>query len=152
MGVSKPGFLGKVVEAGGGAGRFPSPRAGRSVWACPAGHPFCLYPAPNGVGASYGRIERIVFDWAAETGLAESVFFRGHGIASGIAVPIPANPSAFGVLSVQAAQAKQFNFEDAVFLRAIANTLGAAIARCETETPQLRQLGDGRRVACHVAD
>jgi peptide/nickel transport system ATP-binding protein len=27
-----------------------------------------------------------------------------------------------------------------------------AIARCETETPQLRQLGDGRRVACHVAD
>ena len=27
-----------------------------------------------------------------------------------------------------------------------------AIARCETETPQLRELGDGRRVACHVAD
>ena len=27
-----------------------------------------------------------------------------------------------------------------------------AIARCETETPLLRQLGDGRRVACHVAD
>jgi peptide/nickel transport system ATP-binding protein len=27
-----------------------------------------------------------------------------------------------------------------------------AIARCETETPQLRQLSDGRRVACHVAD
>ena len=27
-----------------------------------------------------------------------------------------------------------------------------AIARCETETPQLRVLGDGRRVACHVAD
>lgn len=27
-----------------------------------------------------------------------------------------------------------------------------AIARCETETPQLRPLGDGRRVACHVAD
>ena len=27
-----------------------------------------------------------------------------------------------------------------------------AISRCETETPQLRELGDGRRVACHVAD
>jgi peptide/nickel transport system ATP-binding protein len=27
-----------------------------------------------------------------------------------------------------------------------------AIARCEVETPVLRQLGDGRRVACHVAD
>jgi peptide/nickel transport system ATP-binding protein len=27
-----------------------------------------------------------------------------------------------------------------------------AIARCETETPLLRVLGDGRRVACHVAD
>ena len=27
-----------------------------------------------------------------------------------------------------------------------------AIARCETETPELRELGDGRRVACHVAD
>src|SRR5213075_1335853 len=27
-----------------------------------------------------------------------------------------------------------------------------AIARCETETPQLRELGDGRRVACHVAE
>ena len=27
-----------------------------------------------------------------------------------------------------------------------------AIARCESETPRLRELGDGRRVACHVAD
>ena len=27
-----------------------------------------------------------------------------------------------------------------------------AIAKCETETPLLRELGDGRRVACHVAD
>jgi peptide/nickel transport system ATP-binding protein len=27
-----------------------------------------------------------------------------------------------------------------------------AIGRCETETPQLRELADGRRVACHVAD
>src|SRR6185312_12645831 len=27
-----------------------------------------------------------------------------------------------------------------------------AIARCEIETPQLRELADGRRVACHVAD
>jgi oligopeptide/dipeptide ABC transporter ATP-binding protein len=27
-----------------------------------------------------------------------------------------------------------------------------AIARCESETPLLRELGDGRRVACHVAD
>jgi peptide/nickel transport system ATP-binding protein len=27
-----------------------------------------------------------------------------------------------------------------------------AIARCETETPELRELADGRRVACHVAD
>jgi len=27
-----------------------------------------------------------------------------------------------------------------------------AIAECETVTPELRQLGDGRRVACHVAD
>jgi peptide/nickel transport system ATP-binding protein len=26
-----------------------------------------------------------------------------------------------------------------------------AIAECETVTPQLRELGDGRRVACHVA-
>jgi peptide/nickel transport system ATP-binding protein len=27
-----------------------------------------------------------------------------------------------------------------------------AIAKCETVTPELRELGDGRRVACHVAD
>ena len=27
-----------------------------------------------------------------------------------------------------------------------------AVARCETETPELRELADGRRVACHVAD
>jgi peptide/nickel transport system ATP-binding protein len=27
-----------------------------------------------------------------------------------------------------------------------------AIAKCETVTPRLRELGDGRRVACHVAD
>ena len=26
-----------------------------------------------------------------------------------------------------------------------------AVAECETVTPELRELGDGRRVACHVA-
>ncbi len=77
--------------------------------------------------------ELIVPDWNAERSLVEASFFGTHGIASGIAVPLPATPTVFGVLSVQAAEPHQFNYEDAVFLRAIANILAAAIARRHTE-------------------
>jgi diguanylate cyclase (GGDEF)-like protein/PAS domain S-box-containing protein len=77
--------------------------------------------------------ELIVGDWTAEKHLVEAAFFGVHGIASGIAVPLPATPTVFGVLSVQASKPHQFNYEDGVFLRAIANILAAAIARHNTE-------------------
>jgi diguanylate cyclase (GGDEF)-like protein/PAS domain S-box-containing protein len=77
--------------------------------------------------------ELIIGDWCSERGLAEASFFCSHGISSGIAVPLPATPNVFGVLSVQATLPHQFNYEDAVFLRAIASILASAIARRQTE-------------------
>jgi diguanylate cyclase (GGDEF)-like protein/PAS domain S-box-containing protein len=75
----------------------------------------------------------IVPDWAAETRFSDVPFFRGHGLSGGITVPIPAKPSPFGVLTVQGNQPGQFNYEDVVFLQAVANIFAAAIARCEGE-------------------
>ncbi|HUZ30216.1 MAG TPA: EAL domain-containing protein [Solirubrobacteraceae bacterium] len=77
--------------------------------------------------------ELIVGDWTAESKLVEATFFCAQGIASGIAVPFPATPEVFGVLSVQSTEPHQFNYEDAVFLRAITSILAAAIARHQTE-------------------
>jgi diguanylate cyclase (GGDEF)-like protein/PAS domain S-box-containing protein len=75
----------------------------------------------------------IVPDWSAAEAFSEAAFFHSHGIGSGIGVPVPATPRSFGVLSVQAASRGQFNYEDGVFLKSVANILAAAIARTETE-------------------
>jgi diguanylate cyclase (GGDEF)-like protein/PAS domain S-box-containing protein len=77
--------------------------------------------------------ELMVSDWTAASRLVEATFFQNQGIASGIAVPFPATPEVFGVLSVQSTEPHQFNYEDAVFLRAITSILAAAIARHQTE-------------------
>ena len=75
----------------------------------------------------------IVHDWGAETGFSDAPFFRSHGLTAGISVPIPAKPAPFGVLTVQGSQPGQFNYEDVVFLQAVANIFAAALARCESE-------------------
>jgi diguanylate cyclase (GGDEF)-like protein/PAS domain S-box-containing protein len=71
----------------------------------------------------------IVRDWDAETRFKEAPFFVTHGIGSGISARIPGGGGPFGVISVQATGCKRFNYDDGVFLQAIANILAAAIAR-----------------------
>ncbi len=75
----------------------------------------------------------IVPDWDAEIRFSDVPFFRGHGLSGGISVPVPGKPSPFGVLTVQGTHPGQFNYEDAVFLQAVANIFAAALARCESE-------------------
>lgn len=79
-----------------------------------------------------GRTQ-IVPDWRKDAGFSEAAFLQSSGIVSGIGVPVPAPRRSFGVLSVQAGRKGQFNYEDGVFLQAVANILAAAIARSEAE-------------------
>jgi diguanylate cyclase (GGDEF)-like protein/PAS domain S-box-containing protein len=71
----------------------------------------------------------IVRDWEVENRFKEAPFFVAHRIGSGISARIPGVGGPFGVISVQATGCKRFNYDDGVFLQAIANILAAAIAR-----------------------
>jgi diguanylate cyclase (GGDEF)-like protein/PAS domain S-box-containing protein len=75
----------------------------------------------------------IVPDWSTETRFSDVPFFRSHGFRGGISVPVPGTWGPFGVLTVQSARLGQFNYEDIVFLQAVANIFAAAIARSEDE-------------------
>jgi len=77
--------------------------------------------------------EQIVGDWSTRSELTESALLLSHGLASGVTVPLRASGHSFGVLSVQAQHPHHLNFGDAVFLRAIANILAAAVSRSRSE-------------------
>ncbi|HZU60611.1 MAG TPA: diguanylate cyclase, partial [Solirubrobacteraceae bacterium] len=79
------------------------------------------------------RRTQIVPDWSRGARFSEAAFFQSSGIVSGIAAPVPAPQRPFGVLSAQARRPGQFNYEDGVFLQAVANILAAAIARSDAE-------------------
>ena len=83
--------------------------------------------------ALHSSRELIVSDWESETRFGEARVLRTHGMRSGISIRVPGTAGPFGVLSVQSADPNQFNYEDGVFLRSIANTLAAAIARAASE-------------------
>lgn len=76
---------------------------------------------------------QIVSDWKHDAAFSETAYFQSSGIASGIGVPVLAPERPFGVLSVQAGRPGQFNYDDGVFLQAVANVLAAAIARRESD-------------------
>jgi PAS domain S-box-containing protein len=64
---------------------------------------------------------------------ADEPLIAEAGAASGMSVPIEDRGSPFGVLCALTASARQFTDEDANFLEAVANVLGAAIARRRAE-------------------
>jgi diguanylate cyclase (GGDEF)-like protein/PAS domain S-box-containing protein len=86
---------------------------------------------PGATMRSQGSV--IVRDWGAEARFDESELIVGHGLASGVGVVIPGSASPFGAIVVHSAQANRFNYEDGVFLQAVANVLAGAIARSEGE-------------------
>ena len=75
----------------------------------------------------------IVRDWETEQRFEERLRLYEQGFRSGITVRIQGTSGPFGVLSVQSREASRFNYDDGVFLQAIANILAAAIARSEGE-------------------
>jgi diguanylate cyclase (GGDEF)-like protein/PAS domain S-box-containing protein len=75
----------------------------------------------------------IVRDWESEDRFDEAKFMSAHEVASGISALIPGVDGPFGVISVQATERNRFNYDDGLFLQAIANILAAAIARSDGE-------------------
>lgn len=77
-------------------------------------------------------------DVVADDRFSQSDLLREHDIRAFLNVPIPGSgDGSFGVLEVDATEARQFSEDDEVFLRAFANLIGAFIQR-ETATQQER--------------
>lgn len=90
----------------------------------------------------------LVPDLAAETRFEISEGMRQQGARSTISTPIPGAAEPYGVLGVFSRDIAGFDDDDASFVRAVANVLGAAVVREEQERA-LARLGEqrGRLVA-----
>ena len=85
----------------------------------------------------------VVPDLAAETRFAGPPLLTGHGVRSGISVPIPGGDDRpFGVLGVHARETRQFSDDDGRFVQALANVVGAAVRRAHDEATIRDQLGE----------
>lgn len=87
------------------------------------------------------KIAVIVEDWTVETRFKPSPLLVTHNIASSISVIILSGDHPFGVLSAHAQQKQAFNQDDINFLQTVANVLGIAIERQQTET-EVRRIND----------
>jgi two-component system sensor kinase FixL len=54
-------------------------------------------------------------------------FLIEHTVVSGLTVPIAGQPAPYGALSAYCAQPRRFSTDDVLFIRSVANVLGAAI-------------------------
>jgi PAS domain S-box-containing protein len=79
----------------------------------------------------------IVFDLPSETRFRPSAALLEHGVVSGMTVVIRGRTRPYGVLGVFATRRRRFSADDANTLTAIANVLGMAIERANTDA-QLR--------------
>ncbi|MBA3261510.1 MAG: SpoIIE family protein phosphatase [Thermoleophilaceae bacterium] len=75
----------------------------------------------------------IIVDFAAETRFGPSPLQRDLGSVSGIAAPIGARGRQFGVIDAHGPTPRQFSRDDAHFLQALANVIGAAAERARHE-------------------
>jgi signal transduction histidine kinase len=69
----------------------------------------------------------IVQDIASETRFRNAQLLLDHGVTSGIGVPIRGPRKPYGVVGAHSARRRPFGPDDATFLQAVANVLGAAI-------------------------
>jgi PAS domain S-box-containing protein len=79
----------------------------------------------------------IVTDLATESRFRPSQTLLEHGVVSGMTVVIRGRTRPYGVLGVHATQRRRFDADDANTLTAVANVLGMAIERANTDA-QLR--------------
>jgi PAS domain S-box-containing protein len=75
----------------------------------------------------------LIEDFATETRFAPSPLQRDLGIVSAMAAPIGTHGGRFGVLGVNSRTAHRYNADDAFFVQAIANVIGAAAKRARTD-------------------
>jgi PAS domain S-box-containing protein len=76
---------------------------------------------------------------------------QSHGVVSGLTVVIPGDGTPFGVLGAYAAVRRAFSRQDVLFLQAMANILGDAIARKNAENRLLQQKQQLRALASDLA-
>jgi PAS domain S-box-containing protein len=75
----------------------------------------------------------VIEDFASETRFGPSPLQRDLGIVSAMAAPIGTPGGRFGVLGASSRRAHSFSPDDAHFLQAIANVIGAASERARTD-------------------
>jgi PAS domain S-box-containing protein len=75
----------------------------------------------------------LVEDFGSETRFAPSPLERDLEVASAVAATIGTPGGSFGVLSASSRSAHSFSADDAHFVQAIANVIGAAAARARTD-------------------
>jgi PAS domain S-box-containing protein len=75
----------------------------------------------------------LIEDFATETRFAPSPLQRDLGIVSAMAAPIGTPGGRFGVLGVSSRTAHRYSADDAFFVQAIANVIGAAAERARTD-------------------
>jgi PAS domain S-box-containing protein len=73
----------------------------------------------------------LTHDLADESRFAVSAGMRAQGAVSTISTPIAGGPEPFGVLGVFSREPHHFNEDDAGFVEAVANVVGAAVARAK---------------------
>ena len=86
----------------------------------------------------------VVDDLRTEQRFAGTALLHEHDVVSGISVVISTQAGPYGVLGVHTRQHRTFTRDEINFLQAVANVLGSAIERYQTET-QLRRLNRTNR-------
>jgi GAF domain-containing protein len=86
----------------------------------------------------------VVDDLRTEQRFAGTALLHEHDVVSGISVVISTPARPYGVLGVHTRQHRTFTRDEINFLQAVANVLGSAIERYQTET-QLRRLNRTNR-------
>ena len=84
----------------------------------------------------------IVDDLATETRFSAPPLFVEHGITSGLSVLVGHRDAPYGVLGAHSRRRRDFTQDDINFMQAVANLLGAAIARTRIEAELRRHRAD----------
>jgi PAS domain S-box-containing protein len=69
----------------------------------------------------------VIEDLSADRRFVAPALLTEHAVVSGLSVPIAGQPTAYGVLSAYSSQSRKFSTDDVLFVRSVANVLGAAI-------------------------
>jgi two-component sensor histidine kinase/putative methionine-R-sulfoxide reductase with GAF domain len=87
----------------------------------------------------------VIEDLPNDTEFRTSPILRDHGIVSALNVPIRIDGRTWGVLEVDADEPRAFDENDVMFLSTMANILGIALLRHETETKAAETAAESAR-------